>query len=92
MSLATDIFCTLGQCWIGEGIDGIYVVATTLLEIAIKLSPMFGVMYFGYWLFLVIRTVREGSPEPIMNHIMFVWQVITGIVHAFMSFIKLFIP
>ncbi len=37
MGLATDIFCTLEQCWIGEGIDDIYIVATTLLEIAIKL-------------------------------------------------------
>jgi hypothetical protein len=72
LCLATDIFCTLGQCWIGEDIGNIYVVATILLEIAIKLSTMFDVLYFSYWLFLIIKTVREGSPKPIMNHVMYV--------------------
>ncbi len=46
------------------------------------------VLYAMYLLVLVVRCVNEGSPEPLMNHIMFVYQVITQIINAIATVIE----
>jgi len=90
LTIAHDFFCGVGACWLGDSIDGIWAVGSVLTDFVLKLAPIFGLIYLLYWIWLVIRTVKEGSPEPIINHVMLIWQIITAIAHAIISLIKFF--
>lgn len=92
MSLATDFFCLLGWCWLGQLIDSLIVVGMTMLDYAIRHAPVFGVMYMLYWIWLIYKTIRTGSPEPIMNHVLFMWNMLSGLASLAVNVLRLIRP
>ncbi len=92
MVSATDFFCLIGQCWLGQIIDSLVMVAMSLIDYAIKNASVFGLMYLLYWILLIIRTVKTGSPELIVNHVMLLWQVLSQIGSLIIGFLRLIRP
>lgn len=88
----TEIFCALNWCWLGQAIDNLFTIGMTLLDYAIRFAPVWGLMYALYWIWLVIRTIKTGSPEPILNHIMGLWHLIAAISNLFVNVLRLIRP
>ena len=92
MVSATDFFCLIGQCWLGQVIDNLIIVGMTLVDYAIKNAPVFGLMYLLYWIWLIIKTVKTGNPEYILNHVLMIWQLLSQISSAILGFLRLIRP
>ena len=92
MSLARDFFCGIGQCWLGDLIDSVWQFGQVLLEYAIPLMQAFALLYMLFWIGLIIKTVKTGDLSPIINHIMFVWHVMSSIANLFVNLINAVIP
>lgn len=92
MSLAHDFFCGIGQCWLGDLIDAVWQFGQVLIEYAVPLMQIFAIMYVLFWIGLIIKTIKTGSPEPIVNHVMFVWHVMSSIANMFVNMINAVIP
>ncbi|GIU71961.1 MAG: hypothetical protein KatS3mg003_1440 [Candidatus Nitrosocaldaceae archaeon] len=92
MGLGADLLCPVGFCWLGEAFDGLFIVLDSLIQILIQGIEAWGILYMLYWIWLVIRAIREGNPEPLINHILTVWHVISSIANAFINFFKLIRP
>lgn len=92
MTLAHDFFCGVGQCWIGDLIDGVWQFGSVLLEYAIPLMQIFALMYMMYWIGLIIRVVKEGDVAPIVDHVMKIWHLLSSVANMFVNMIQAVIP
>ena len=92
MVSASDFFCLIGQCWLGQVIDSLIIVGKTLVDYAIKNAPVFGLLYLLYWIWLIIKTVKTGNPEYILNHVLMIWQILSQISSAILGFLRLIRP
>jgi hypothetical protein len=92
MVSATEFFCLLGFCWLGQVIDNLIMVGITLVDYAIKNAPVFGLLYLLYWIWLIIKTVKTGNPEYILNHVLMIWQLLSQISSAILGFLRLIRP
>lgn len=77
-------------CWLWQVAESIWIVATTLAEIGVKLAPIFGTLYMLFWVWLIIKTVKTGSPEPILNHILALWHILGSLFNALVSVVGWF--
>jgi hypothetical protein len=67
-------------------------VGMTLVDYAVKNAPVFGLMYLLYWIWLIIKTVKTGNPEYILNHVLMIWNLLSGLANAMISFLRLIRP
>lgn len=92
MTLATDFFCGLGQCWLGNLIDSVWQFGIILLEYAIPLMQVFAIMYMLFWIGLIVRVVKTGDISPMVDHIMKIWHLLSSVANAFVNLVGHAIP
>jgi hypothetical protein len=67
-------------------------VGMTLVDYAVKNAPVFGLMYLLYWIWLIIKTVKTGNPEYILNHVLMIWNLLSGLANVVLNFLRLIRP
>jgi hypothetical protein len=67
-------------------------VGMTLVDYAVKNAPVFGLMYLLYWIWLIIKTVKTGNPEYILNHVLMIWHLLSGLANVMINFLRLIRP